>query len=55
MGLNGAKITEAGVVVWAGGKLVAGLSGVLAADADAEAGTVVVTVGSGSFNFAVLA
>ena len=55
MGLAAAKVTESGATVWAGGKLVPGVSGILTADADADAGTLVVTVGSGTYAFAVLA
>jgi hypothetical protein len=54
MGHSGAKIAEAGAAVWAAGKIVPGVSGVLSAAADVAAGTVVVVVGSGSYNFAVL-
>ena len=50
-----ARILESGVAVWAGGKLLPGVSGVLTAEADAGAGTVVLTVGSGSYAFHVLA
>lgn len=56
MGLgNNALVTETGTAVWASGKLVPGVSGVLGAEADAAAGTVVVMVGSGTYSFAVLA
>ena len=50
-----ARIVESGAAVWAGGKLLPGVSGVLTAEADAGAGTVVLTVGSGSYAFHVLA
>ena len=56
MGLGrNAYVTEAGAAVWADGKLVSGVSGVLGAEADPGAMTVVVTVGSGAYSFAVFA
>lgn len=50
-----AQITEAGVTFWKGGKLVPGVGGVLAVDNDITGGTAVLTVGSGSYSFAMLA
>ena len=53
MGLANVHIAESGSALWSNGALVAGVDGVLAASANAAAGTVVVDVGSGSYGFAV--
>jgi alpha-L-rhamnosidase len=53
MGSANAQITEAGAVVWSDGKLVQGVSGVMAGEAGDASGTVIVTVGSGTYSFAV--
>ena len=54
MGFANVHIEESGAAFWSGGGLLPS-AGVLAASTNAAAGTVVVTVGSGPYSFAVRA